>query len=155
MMKLGDGLFKIQAWLCVMDGECYTAEAFTSGLGVGSNRDRWQAAVDTLHRLFQCGLIYSPTIDVDATGGFLDEYKNYVIKLSQSDPFDSSGHVDQCWYEWDICGSKKNHALLAMFDVHDLHDNALSEGFSVELVNMFEGSGLPFDGRILIPIHSL
>ena len=110
----------IQRKLCLMVYDCSYADGFTTGLCENNDhRVSWQMAVDTLHRLISCGLIWIP--EAKDPGLHENEAVNigYIRDLAMNDPFSGDMDAHEVWCQWDLCLTDRALEIIARNGLFD------------------------------------
>jgi len=125
---------------------------FISGFGLRDEQnDRWQLAVDTIHRLLASGLIYEAHNEDELSVITQREYLAYVNALAQKDPFAYPLNME--WMEWDLYATDRCKKLLNKYGISTFYEGGLVEPFIEEVEALFTQHGVPWQDSPIIPIR--
>jgi hypothetical protein len=114
-------------------------------LSAGSNQ-RWQVAVDLLHRLLKCDLVRVSLLCVGQSR------KNLLSTLQTHSPFTNAGGLE--WNGPYFRGSARLRDLFMRFPDADVRNGPADAGFVDALEAIFAENGVPWSDAPLLPVHT-
>ncbi len=139
-------LFNIQKFLTLLLETEFRPLTFVLGL-VDSDDEAvcTQVAIDTMYRLFVCGLFQPGHLPGYSYINHKEETDAYLQVLMRNNPLSSDVNIFYHWHVWEICGTPLSNALVAEHRIEEDDEHILNPTFAQALTDLFEAHGVGLD----------